>query len=199
MPTQYEPGAKVIIGGQVIIDLSGDDVTAADVASGKKFHTRDGSSGVGTNTNDTDTSEATALSGEILNGKTAGVRGEMIAGSMPNRGAVSAQLATKSESYVIPEGYHDGSGRISIDATEQAKLIPDNIREGITVLGVEGSMSGSEDVVAAAANVTPSLSAQTIIPSDLGTGVNSISQVNVAAIPVVITENPTGGKTYAIG
>ena len=41
-------------------------------------------------------------------------------------------------------GFHDGSGSAAIDETEQAKLVPANIREGVTILGVEGSMSSSE-------------------------------------------------------
>ena len=195
----YEPGSKIIIGGETIIDLTGDDVTAADVASGKKFHLKDGSQGTGTNTYDADTSDATAVAAEILNTKTAYKNGEKITGTMPNRGAVAGTIATKAGTYTVPQGYHDGSGTVGIDSTEQAKLIPANVREGITVLGVTGTMSGSEDVVAAAASVTPSLQAQTIQPSDLGTGVNSISQVNVAAIPIVVTDNAAGGKTYTIG
>lgn len=195
----YEPGSKIIIGGETIIDLTGDDVTAADVASGKKFHLANGSQGTGTNTYDADTSDATAVAAEILNTKTAYKNGEKLTGTMPNRGAVAGTIATKAGTYTVPQGYHDGSGTVGIDSTEQAKLIPANVREGITVLGVTGTMSGSEDVVAAAASVTPSLQAQTIQPSDLGTGVNSISQVNVAAIPIVVTDNAAGGKTYTIG
>lgn len=39
---------KVIYGGNTLIDLTGDDVTAADVASGKKFHLPSGEPAVGT-------------------------------------------------------------------------------------------------------------------------------------------------------
>ena len=52
-------------------------------------------------------------------------------------------------------GYHDGSGTVTIAAAEKAKLVPDNIRQGITILGVEGAMSGTEDVKAQAKTVTP--------------------------------------------
>ena len=58
--------------------------------------------------------------------------------------------------YTVPQGYHDGSGKVSIDATEQAKLIATNIREGVTILGVEGAMSGSEDMKPQSKEVTPS-------------------------------------------
>ena len=195
----YDPGSKIILGGEVIMDLTGDDVTEANVASGKKFHKRDGSQGVGTNTYDADTSDGNAIAAEILSGKIAYAAGQKITGTMPNRGAQSGDIADKDTPIPIQQGYHDGSGSVGIASTEKAKLIASNIREGVTVLGVTGTMSGSESVVAAQANVTPAMSAQTIMPADLGTGVNSISQVNVAAIPVVITDNAAGGKTYAIG
>jgi hypothetical protein len=40
MPNQYKN--KIIYGGQVLIDLTQDDVTAADVASGKYVHLSSG-------------------------------------------------------------------------------------------------------------------------------------------------------------
>lgn len=39
---------KVIYGGVTLIDLTGDDAVESDVASGKKFHKRDGSQATGT-------------------------------------------------------------------------------------------------------------------------------------------------------
>lgn len=191
--------AKVIIGNDVVIDLTGDDVLPADVAYGKIFHKNDGSVATGTSTKDADTSDATATAAEILDTKTAYKNGQKLTGTMANRGAQTGTLDTKAGEYTIPQGYHDGSGKVSIASAEQAKIIATNIREGVTILGVEGSMSGSEAVVAAQCSVTPTLSAQTILPGDLGTGVNSISQVNVAAIPIVVTESSTGGKVYKIG
>lgn len=38
---------KVIYGGTTLIDLTGDDVTAADVVSGTSFHLPDGTQGTG--------------------------------------------------------------------------------------------------------------------------------------------------------
>ena len=189
---------KVIYGGNVLVDLTQDDVTAADVASGKKFHLPSGATATGTNTYDADTSDATAVAAEILNGKTAYKNGEKIIGTMPNRGAVAGNINTIAGEYTVPQGYHDGSGKVSIDATEQAKLIATNIREGITVLGVTGTMSGSEGMKATAATVTPYTTAQTITPSSLG-DFNSISQINVAAIAYTEADNAAGGVTVTIG
>ena len=187
---------KVIYGGQTLIDLTGDDVERSDVLSGKKFHLPDGSDSTGTCTYDADTSDATAAASEILTGKTAYKNGSKITGTMPNRAAASGTISTKTGTYTIQNGYHDGSGSVSIDSTEQAKLIPDNIRQGVTVLGVEGAMSGSEDVQAQSKTVTPYTTAQTVLPD---TGYTHLSQVTVSAIAYVETDNAAGGKTVTIG
>ena len=187
---------KVIYGGNTLIDLTGDDVTLADVLSGKKFHLPSGANGVGTCTYDADTSDATAVAAEILTGKTAYKNGSKLTGTMPNRGAVSGSITTKTEEYTIPQGYHDGSGKVSIDSTEQAKIISDNIREGITILGVEGTMSGSEDMHAQAKTVTPGVSQQVVTPDS--PTYNCLSQVTVSAIPETETDNVAGGKTVTI-
>ena len=194
MANQYKN--KIIYGGNVLIDLTGDTVTAADLASGKTAHDKSGAVITGTNTYDADTSDATAVAAEILTAKTAYVNGNKVTGTMPNRGAVTGTISTKAQEYTIQQGYHDGSGKVSIAAAEQAKIIATNIRQGITILGVEGTMSGTEDVTAESVNVTPTTSQQTITPS---TGYNYISQVVVAAIPYVETDNAAGGVTVTIG
>ena len=86
-----------------------------------------------------------ATAGEILNGKTCtSAAGLNIAGTMPNQGGKTLNIASKSTPVTIPQGYHDGSGKAQIDPTEAAKIIANNIRQGITILGVAGSMSGKE-------------------------------------------------------
>lgn len=143
-----------------------------------------------------DSNDATAAVAEILIGKTAYARGTKLIGTMPNNGAVTGKISTKEGSYTIPQGYHDGSGEVSIDSTEQAKIIAQNIREGVTILGVEGSMSGSEGVKAQAKTVTPSSAQQTILPDE---GYTHLSQVVVEKIPYVESENSAGGLTVTIG
>lgn len=187
---------KVIFGGDTLIDLTGDTATASDVLTGKKFHDKSGASVTGTCAFDADTSDATAGASEILATKTAYVSGSKITGSMPNNGAVTGTISTKAQQYTVPQGYHDGSGKVSISSTEQAKIVATNIRQGVEILGVTGTMSGSEDVKAQAKTVTPSTTAQTITPDS--PTYNYLTQVTVNAISYVETDNASGGKTATI-
>ena len=186
---------KIIYGGQTLIDLTADTVTADKLTEGITAHDKSGATITGTNTYDSDTSDATAAVAEILSGKTAYARGSKLTGTMPNNGSVTGTITTKAQEYTVAQGYHDGSGKVSISATEQAKIIATNIRQGVTILGVEGSMSGEEGVVAQSKTVTPATTAQTITPD---TGYNYLSQVTVNAIPYVETDNSAGGITVTI-
>lgn len=187
---------KVIYGGKTLIDLTADTVTADKVLEGITYHDKSGASGTGTCTYDSDTSDATVAVAEILTGKTAYVRGAKITGTMPNKGSVTGNISAKAQKFTIAQGYHDGSGYVQIATTEQEKLIATNIRQGVTILGVEGSMSGSEGVVAQSKTVTPTTASQTVLPDD---GYTHLSQVTVNAIPYVESDNSAGGKTVTIG
>ena len=187
---------KIIVGSEVKLDLTQDDITADKLASGIKAHDKSGAPIVGTNTYDADTSDATAVAAEILKDKTAYVNGVKLVGTMPNNGAKTLNITNKSTPVTIPMGFHDGSGKAQISPDEQAKLIPMNIREGITVLGVIGTMSGSEDMKPQAKNVTPTFTQQEILPDD---EYNCLSSVTVAAIPITYTDNEQGGQTLKVG
>lgn len=194
MPNTYR--SKIIFGNETLIDLTSDTVEPSKLAQGYTAHGRDGAPIVGTNTYDADTSDADAVAAEILNTKTAYVNGNKITGTMPNNGGVTGVISDADTPYTVPAGYHDGSGTVSLDATEKAKLIPANIRSGIDILGVTGTMSGEESVNAQSKNVTPYTTAQTVVPD---TGYNYLSQVNVAAIAYTETPNAAGGITVTIG
>lgn len=188
--------SKIIYNGEVLLDLTGDTVEADKLLKGITAHGKDGEPVTGTCTYDANTQDATATAAEILKNKTAYNKGAKVTGTMPNNGAVAGKITTKSGKYTVPQGYHDGSGTVDIDATEQAKLIPANIREGVTVLGVAGTMSGTEDAHPQSKEVTPGASAITVLPDE---GYNYLSQVVVKAIPYVETPNSAGGTTVTIG
>lgn len=187
---------KVVYGGETLIDLTADTITADKLAKDVTAHDKSGAPITGTSTFDADTSDATATAAEILSTKTAYVNGNKVTGTMPNRGAVTGTISSKAQQYTIQQGYHDGSGKVSISSTEQAKIIATNIRQGVTILGVEGSMSGTEDMdIEPAKTVTPQTTAQTILPA---TGYDGMAQVTVEAIPVTRTDNAQGGVTVTI-
>lgn len=187
---------KVIYGGETLIDLTADTVSPDKVLDGITFHDKSGASGTGTCTYDSDTSDATVAVAEVLKDKTFYARGTKATGTMPNNGAVTGNITTKAQKLTIAQGYHDGSGYVQIATTEQDKIVASNIRQGITILGVEGSMSGSEGVVAQAKTVTPTTAVQTVMPDD---GYTHLSQVTVDPIPYAESDNSAGGKTVTIG
>ena len=188
--------SKVIYGGTTLIDLTTDTVTADKLLTGITAHGKDGELIEGTCNFDANTQDATASASEILTGKTAYNKGAKITGTMKNNGSVKGKITTKAGKYTVPQGYHDGSGTVDIDSTEQAKLIPANIREGVTILGVQGEMTGTEDARPQSKTVTPTTSQQTVLPDE---GFNYLSQVVVNAIPYSESDNSAGGKTVTIG
>ena len=189
--------SKVVLSnGTTLIDLTGDTITASDLLTGVTAHDKSGATITGTCAYDSDTSDDTAAVSEILAGKTAHARGALLTGTMANNGAQTGNITTKAQQVTIAQGYHDGSGKIGIASAEQAKIIATNIRQGVTILGVEGTMSGSEGVNAQAKSATPSWSQQVISPD---TGYTHLSQVTVAAIPIAYSDNAAGGQTVTIG
>lgn len=187
---------KIVLGtGEVLIDLTADTVDSSKLLYGETAHDKAGDPITGACTYDADTSDATASAAEILNGSTAYVNGVKITGSMPNRGGVEGTISTVAGTYTIPQGYHDGSGTVDIDSTEQAKIIAGNIKSGVNILGVTGTYTG-EAISAQSKSVTSSFSAQTVLPDS---GYDYLSQVTVAAMPITRVLNAAGGYTVTIG
>lgn len=187
---------KVIYGGDTLIDLTADTVTAALMLSGTKAHDKSGAPITGTCTYDADTSDATAGQSEILNTKTAYVNGVKVTGNMPNRGAADITITTLAGT-TIQNGYYDGSGTAAIDSTSASNLIASNIRSGVSILGVTGSLSPEDELTVDAITVTPFTTAQTITAASRN--LDYITQVTVAAIAYSETDNSAGGKTVTIG
>lgn len=186
---------KVVYGNTVLIDLTADTITADKILASYTAHDQTGAIITGTCDFDVNSGDATVQVAEMLTGKTAYARGAKLTGTMPNNGAVSLSIDTVSGEVSIAQGYHDGSGKVGIAAAEQAKLIAANIKQGITILGVTGTLEPSSAVTVHAKTVTPSTTAQTVLPDS---GYDYLSQVTVNAIPYVEADNSAGGKTVTI-
>lgn len=190
---------KVVFGNTTVMDISDTTADASKVLYGEKFYLRTGEGTTGTCTYDSDTTDADAVAAEILDTKTAYVNKNKITGSMPNRGAVTGTISTVAGTYTIQNGYHDGSGTVSIDATEQAKIIASNIKKDVEILGVTGTYEGSGTPTSTAKTVTPYTTSKTYLPSEESTPVDYFSQFTVNAISYTETDNAQGGKTVTIG
>lgn len=195
MPIPEHTINKVVYGGNTLIDLTGDTVAVGTLLSGVTAHDASGAIITGTCDYDANTSDATAVVAEVLDTKTFYKNGSKLTGTMPNRGAVTGTISTVAGEYTVQQGYHDGSGKVAIDSTEQAKIIASNIKDGVSILGVTGSYTG-EGVTAQAKSVTPSTSQQVVLPDS---GYDYLSQVTVAAIPYSEALNAAGGYTATIG
>lgn len=101
-----------------------------------------------------DTDSDTAAAENILTGKSAHSKGGAVNGTMVDNGAVEMTISTLDTPAKIAKGYHDGSGTVSLDPTETAKLVSENIKGGVTVFGVAGSTTVMETKEATATAAT---------------------------------------------
>lgn len=186
---------KVVYGNRTLIDLTSDTVTQDKILSGFTAHDKSGAIITGNCDFDVNSTDATVAVAEILDGKTAYARGAKLVGTMPNKGAVNGTITTKAEQFTIPTGFHDGSGKVGIDATEQAKIIEANIKEGVTILGVTGTLAPASGVKAQSKTVTPSTTEVSVLPDE---GYDYLATVTVSAIPTSESDNSAGGITFTI-
>lgn len=193
MANQYNN--KIVLGdGTVLIDLTMDDVKPQHVQKGIKFHDKTGAEKTGTNAKTVDASGVTAEPAEVLAGETFGRGNEVATGTMPNNSGKGVLVTNKSGTS-IPRGYYDGAGTAKISDEDAVKLVPANIKEGVTILGVTGEF-GADDISAQSKEVTPTFVDQQISPD---VGYAFLSGVLVKAIPVLYTDNSAGGQTVTIG
>lgn len=79
-----------------------------------------------------DVTSVTAGAGDVLATKTVvDATGKVVAGTMPNNGAVSAKLDATTKNYTVPKGYHDGTGSVSI-STEEKSATPTKASQSVT-------------------------------------------------------------------
>ena len=185
---------KIIYGNQTIIDLTSDTIDATKILYGYTAHDKSGTIITGSCDYDADTSDGDASASEILSGKIAYANGNRLVGSMTNNGAVTGNITTKAQQYTIPSGYHDGSGYVQIDSTEQGKIIAGNIKSGVEILGVTGSYTG-EGGTGQSKTATPYTTSQVITADE---GYDFLTQVTVNAIYYNESANAYG-TTVTIG
>lgn len=86
------------------------------------------------------TGDADLEAAHLLTGDTGFGPEGAVQGSMANNGATGGTISTKAGTVTIPTGFTSG-GSVSISAAEQAKIVAANIKSGVSILGVDGSLA----------------------------------------------------------
>lgn len=88
-----------------------------------------------------DTAAATPAAGDVRNGvKVFGADGE-VTGNLAEVTGGTQNITAKAQVVTAPAGIHDGTFKVQIAAEEQNKLVSGNIKSGVVLLGIQGSLS----------------------------------------------------------
>lgn len=85
-----------------------------------------------------DTTDATAAAAEILEGRTAYMQQKRVVGTMPNLGELEIEPTT--EEIVIGPGFIEESKILPVTNTIDENIDAKNIKRGVTILGVDGTL-----------------------------------------------------------
>lgn len=92
--------------------------------------------------------DGTAKTSDILFGKRAYSKGIRLDGTMPDNGNLIYSPSVSSQS--IPLGYTSGGTIRPVTSDIDINIIPENIRNGVTILGVNGSYTGEAKTISQA-------------------------------------------------
>ena len=152
-----------------------------------------------------DTRDATAVAGDILNGKTAYANGQKVTGNMPNNGAIT--ITPSKQQQTIPAGYTSGgtveainnqnktvtpgynqqvitpdsgyNGLDQVTVEGDSDLVSSNIKSGVSIFGVNGT-SSVVDTLDATADADDIISPKNAyIAGQKVTGTSYISKTNL--------------------
>lgn len=135
--------------------------------------------------------DATAIETKVLQGETFYAGGQKKVGSMVNQGAINTTL-NAGGNYVIPQGYHNGSGKIvanSLASQTSATATASNILSGKTAY-VNGNKITGTIQSKGAQTYTPKTTNQTI-----GAGQYLSGAQTILGDPNLVPANIKSGKT----
>lgn len=136
------------------------------------------------------TGDATVTAEKILIGETAYAGGEKVTGTMENHAAVSQTLSTTTTSYTVPEGYHNGAGKVNI-VVETKSATPTKSTQTITPSSGKVLSSVS---VAAIPNAYQDVTAVTAEAADVLTGEKIVDATGKVLTGTMPNNGATGGS-----
>lgn len=86
--------------------------------------------------------QTAATASQILSGYSAFINGAEIKGSYTAPTGIAGKtemISTKTQTVTIPAGTYSSASTVSISSEEKAKIIPENIKQDITILGITGT------------------------------------------------------------
>lgn len=111
-----------------------------------------------------DVQSVTAVAADVLAGKViVTADGSVVPGTMNNNGAVSKKLDTSTTSYTVPQGYHSGTGTVSITPETKSATpskepqtvapTPGSVLSSVTVEAIPAQYVETTDATAAAGDI----------------------------------------------
>lgn len=146
-----------------------DPAAAGDVLAGKRFYNDQSQAVTGTLAPGSDTGDATATAGDILAPKTAYVAAGKVTGTIATKGA--SDVTADGPLVAVPPGYYPQAVNKTVSDPD---LVPGNIKAGVDIFGVTGSLTSSFSAVLvvtvdAGAEVTATDGITTLTATSTGT------------------------------